>query len=67
MNYLPFCISNNTAMDVVTLAQEQASFNQAVSVQPLTSRMVHAATPRRPAARADLRAAAGRAAREGAF
>ena len=39
MNYLPFCISNNTAMDVVTLAQEQASFNQAVSVQPLTSRM----------------------------
>lgn len=39
MNYLPFCISNNTAMDVVTLAQEQTSFNQAVSVQPLTSRM----------------------------
>ena len=39
MNYLPFCISNNTALDVITVSQDQSSFNQAVTVLPLTSRM----------------------------
>lgn len=38
-SYMPFCISNNTALDCITIAQENASWNYALTVQPLTSRL----------------------------
>lgn len=38
-SYMPFCISNNTALDCITISQEHSSWNYALTVQPLSSRL----------------------------
>ena len=36
---MPFCISNNTALDSVTVSQEQASLGTALTLPPLSSQL----------------------------
>ena len=37
--YLPFCVTNNTVLDVFTILQEGASYDTALRMPPLTSRL----------------------------
>lgn len=38
-SYLPFCVTNNTALDVFTILQDGAPFNTALTLPPLMSRV----------------------------
>lgn len=37
--YLPFCLTNNTALDMITVIQEKAPYETALTLPPLTSRL----------------------------
>ena len=37
--YLPFCLTNNTALDMITVIQEKAPYDTALTLPPLTSRL----------------------------